>query len=156
MTPHSPILLITAVRAAARLHDGHLNVPHVDPMTSLRFVQAIGGEAHAALWGGHTSWPLQPAMTVADLEALAERRKMLRARPRAADVMVADIDGARIAGVIDEVHDLASGRHLVSCSVVVARGHGRHTRVTRTRRLCGLTRGDLFIRWYDHSRQEAA
>ncbi len=156
MQPHSPILLLTAVRAAARLHARRAHAAACDPATTLRFVQSMGAEAHAALWGGYSTWPLQLASTIAELEALALQRRMVRARPRAADLVVGDIEGDRAIGVIDEVYDLDARRRLVACSIVLARGTDRQPRVTRLRRLCGAERGDRFIRWYEPEHQEAA
>lgn len=147
MKPLSPILMLTAVHAVV-YRRSRLNG---DP-SGLDFVQQLGGIAHMDGPCTSTSWPLAGATSVADLLARAHELGLVRAQPRAGDLVAF---GTARVGVVLAVLDLGIGEfgRTAKCSVAMATRdvNGREDVVVHEC-WCGTGRGDVFIRWYEVDR----
>ena len=105
MIPHTPMLLVSAVHALARLAP-RMRRQRPDLPCSLEFVQAVGWTTHVDPMLGASSWPLAHVTSLAMLEAVAWRRDQLRARARVGDILIFPEEAP------SEVNDLRDGRPL--------------------------------------------
>lgn len=147
MKPLSPILMLTAVHAVVYRRSRLAGDP-----SGLDFVQQIGGIAHMDGPCTSTSWPLAGANSVADLLARAHTLGLVRAQPRAGDLVAF---GTARVGVVLAVLDRGIGEfgRTTKCSVAMATwdASGRED-VGVHECWCGTGRGDAFIRWHELGR----